>query len=163
MSIDTLDEWMTAAEAGRYLGVSRPRVHQLIRERKADRDTYTKRAGCLFISRDTVEEWARKRKRGDRWVPANIEELRFKRGEILKSAHAHGITRVMVFGSIAKGNADDSSDLDLLVDVEDGRTVLDIAEFIADVEDATGRTVDLSRTRPASAFAQRVSTETVPL
>lgn len=45
------------------------------------------------------------------------EGLSSKRGQILRVARRHGVTRVRVFGSMARGDAGPRSDLDLLVDV----------------------------------------------
>lgn len=44
--------------------------------------------------------------------------LKPKREEILRIARKHGVGRVRVFGSFARGDADESSDLDLLIEVE---------------------------------------------
>lgn len=46
-----------------------------------------------------------------------VELVRARRDEILSVARRHGVTRVRVFGSMARGDAGPASDLDLLVDV----------------------------------------------
>jgi predicted nucleotidyltransferase/DNA-binding XRE family transcriptional regulator len=46
-----------------------------------------------------------------------LEDLRARRDEILRIAHAHGAQNVRVFGSVARGVADAASDVDLLVDI----------------------------------------------
>jgi predicted nucleotidyltransferase len=48
----------------------------------------------------------------------NLESLREKREEIIKIAAKHGAYNVRVFGSVARGEADEKSDIDLLIDYE---------------------------------------------
>lgn len=64
-----------------------------------------------------------------------LEELRTHRGELLAAAERHGVSRVRVFGSVARGDATEDSDLDLLVDVDSGRSLLDLAAFAVEVQD----------------------------
>jgi uncharacterized protein len=52
------------------------------------------------------------------------EVLAEKRKEILSIAKMHGARNVRVFGSVARGEADDRSDIDFLVDMEPGRSLL---------------------------------------
>jgi len=73
-----------------------------------------------------------------------VEELlREKREEILKIAARHGARSIRVFGSAARGEADESSDIDLLIDMEPDRSLLDVTAFLADVRDLLGRRVDV--------------------
>ena len=73
-----------------------------------------------------------------------VEELlKEKREEILKIAASHGARNVRVFGSVARGEADDSSDIDLLVDMDPDRSLLDVTAFLADIRDLLGRRVDV--------------------
>jgi hypothetical protein len=53
--------------------------------------------------------------------------LKTKREEILKIAARHGARNVRVFGSAARGEADEKSDIDLLVEFEPGCSLLDHA------------------------------------
>ena len=55
----------------------------------------------------------------------DLQRLRTRRDEILACAANHGARNVRVFGSIARGEADTASDVDLLVDMEPGRSLLD--------------------------------------
>lgn len=71
------------------------------------------------------------------------ELLKEKREEILRIAASHGARNVRVFGSVARGDAGESSDIDLLVDMEPGRSLLDRGELIADLRDLLGRKVDV--------------------
>ncbi len=63
--------------------------------------------------------------------------------EIRRLAAAHGVVRVRVFGSRARGEADTASDLDLLVDLDPDRDLLDLIAFKLDVEDLLGCRVDV--------------------
>ena len=56
-----------------------------------------------------------------------LEELKAKREEILRVCAEHGAYNVRVFGSVARGQADEQSDIDLAVDFEPGRSLLDVA------------------------------------
>ena len=66
-----------------------------------------------------------------------------KRDEILRLAASRGARNVRVFGSVARGEARADSDIDLLVDVESGRSLLDVVGLWLDLEDLLGRKVDL--------------------
>ncbi|MDD2904395.1 MAG: nucleotidyltransferase family protein [Syntrophales bacterium] len=66
------------------------------------------------------------------------ERLRQKREEVLKLAHQHGASRVRVFGSVAKGEETEASDLDLLVEMEPERSLLDMVAIKQDLEDLLG-------------------------
>jgi len=71
------------------------------------------------------------------------ELLKEKREEILKIAASHGARNVRVFGSVARGDADESSDVDLLVDMEPDRSLLDVTALVADIRALLGRRVDV--------------------
>ena len=67
-------------------------------------------------------------------------------------AARHGATRVRVFGSVARGDSKTSSDLDLLVDLEPGRSLLDLIAIKQDLEDLLGRPVDVVTERSISPY-----------
>jgi hypothetical protein len=69
--------------------------------------------------------------------------LKDKRDEILRLAAQHGASNVRVFGSVARGDADEKSDVDFLVDLEDGRNLLDLGGLLMDLRDLLGREVDV--------------------
>jgi len=58
-----------------------------------------------------------------------------RREEILRLAWRHGAHSVRVFGSVARGQANESSDLDLLVAWEPGRSLLDHAGLVQDLQE----------------------------
>ncbi|MEW6110559.1 MAG: nucleotidyltransferase domain-containing protein, partial [Thermodesulfobacteriota bacterium] len=60
--------------------------------------------------------------------------LKKKRKEILRIAAAHGARNVRVFGSVIRGEADHKSDIDLLVTLDPGTTLLDHAALILERE-----------------------------
>ena len=66
-----------------------------------------------------------------------------KREEILRITAAHGAKNLRVFGSVSRGDATDKSDLDLLINLEPGRTLLDIIAIKQDLEDLLGCAVDV--------------------
>jgi len=71
------------------------------------------------------------------------EFLKEKREEILRIAHGHGARNVRLFGSVARGEAKPGSDVDVLVEMEPGRSLLDIIAIKQDLEDLLGRKVDV--------------------
>ncbi len=71
------------------------------------------------------------------------EVLREKRADILRIATQYGASNVRVFGSVARGEADEQSDIDLLVDLEPGRSLFDLAGLLVDLEDLLGCNIDV--------------------
>jgi hypothetical protein len=71
------------------------------------------------------------------------KSLADRRSEILRIAANHGAQTVRVFGSRSRGQARRDSDLDLLVTLEDGRSLLDIVAIKQDLEDLLGYRVDV--------------------
>lgn len=65
------------------------------------------------------------------------------RAEILRIASAHGARNVRVFGSRARGEGGDQSDIDILIELESGRTLLDLVRLKRELEELTQRGVDL--------------------
>ena len=73
----------------------------------------------------------------------DIDALKKKRGEILRIAGLHGASNVRIFGSFSRGNADDKSDVDILVDLEKGRSLMDLGGLLMDLQTLFGRPVDV--------------------
>ena len=71
------------------------------------------------------------------------ELLRDKRKEILALAAKHGARTVRVFGSAARSQAGQDSDIDFLIEMEEGRSLLDHVALWQDLEDLLGREVDV--------------------
>ena len=73
-----------------------------------------------------------------------IEELlKEQREDILRIAAQHGAHNVRVFGSVARGDARSDSDVDLLVELEPGRSLLDLGGLLMDLQALLGRDVDV--------------------
>ncbi len=69
--------------------------------------------------------------------------LSAKRRDILQIAAHYGAGQVRVFGSLARGDAGPNSDVDILVTLEPGRSLLDLIALKQDLEDLLGRPVDV--------------------
>lgn len=71
------------------------------------------------------------------------EMLVQRRADVLRIAEQHGAYDVRFFGSVARGDAGESSDLDLFVRFDASRTLLDHAALIGDLQDLLGVGVDV--------------------
>ena len=90
--------------------------------------------------------------------------LRRRRNEILALAARHGAANVRVFGSAARGDFDSQSDIDVLVDLEAGRSLLDLGGLLMDLQALLNRRVDIVTERGLRArIRERVFREAVPL
>ena len=69
--------------------------------------------------------------------------LQAKREEILRLAAQHGASNVRVFGSVARGDATSGSDIDVLVDLQPGRSLFDLGAFLEDLKTLLGCPVDV--------------------
>jgi len=72
-----------------------------------------------------------------------LQVVQQKKLEILAVARAHGLVNVRVFGSVARGEDTPQSDIDLLVDLENGRTLLDLGGALVKLQELLGRRVDI--------------------
>lgn len=75
------------------------------------------------------------------------ELLKMKRDAIVGAAARHGAGHIRVFGSVARGDADDSSDIDFLVEMAPGRTLLDMGGLLMDLRELLQRDVDVVSVR----------------
>ena len=92
------------------------------------------------------------------------EALAQCRDRILELAHARGATHVRVFGSAARGADREASDLDLLVDLPPGTSLLKIVDLQQCLSDALGVTVDLCTERELHpALRSTILAEAIPL
>jgi hypothetical protein len=84
--------------------------------------------------------------------------------QILALAAKYGAYNVRVFGSIARGTADETSDVDFLVNLEPGRSLLDLGGLLYELQQLLGRRVDVitpAGLRPR--IRDRVLSEAVPV
>jgi predicted nucleotidyltransferase len=70
-------------------------------------------------------------------------DLQAKRRDILRIAASHGARNVRLFGSAARGEDRPDSDVDLLVEMESGRSLLDLVALGQELEDLLHRKVDV--------------------
>ena len=92
------------------------------------------------------------------------ELLHEKREDILRIASKRGAYNVRVFGSVARGEADSKSDIDLLVDLEPGSSLFDLGGLLMDLQDLLGQNVDVVTERGLrERIRERVLKEAVPL
>lgn len=71
------------------------------------------------------------------------ELLKVKREDVLRTAAEYGAYNVRVFGSVARGEANSESDIDLLVNIEPDRSLLDLSGLLMDLQDLLGCNVDV--------------------
>jgi hypothetical protein len=93
-----------------------------------------------------------------------LSELRRHRAQVYAIARRYGVSNIRIFGSVARDEADEASDLDLLVDLAPGRGLLDLGGFISGTEAALKVHVDVTTVaglRPR--LRQRVLSEAVAL
>ncbi|MGD0273933.1 MAG: nucleotidyltransferase family protein [Gaiellaceae bacterium] len=95
-------------------------------------------------------------------APRTLADVLARRDEILDAAARHGARNVRVFGSIVRGEADERSDLDLLVEMEPGRSLLDLAGLHLELEEMLGCEVDIG-TKIKPRLRERIEVEAVPL
>jgi predicted nucleotidyltransferase len=92
------------------------------------------------------------------------ELLKGRREEILGIAASYGAGSVRVFGSLARGEADEASDIDFLVEMEPGRSLLDLGGVQFDLEALLGRHVDVVTVRGLKPrIRERVLAEAIPV
>jgi predicted nucleotidyltransferase len=90
--------------------------------------------------------------------------LREKRQEILEIAAKHGAYNVRLFGSVARGEADEQSDVDILVDAGPRLTPFFPGGLVVDLEALLGRKVDVVTEKGLRRrIKDRVLKEAIPL
>ena len=93
-----------------------------------------------------------------------LQRLRERRAEILQLCARYGASDVRVFGSVARGEADVASDVDLIVRFEPGRSLLDHAALWLELEALLGCRVDvISEAGLKPRVRDRVLSEAIPL
>jgi predicted nucleotidyltransferase len=92
------------------------------------------------------------------------ELLKAKREEVLSLCVKYGARNVRVFGSVARGDADEQSDIDFLVELEAGRSLFDLGGLQYELERLFGRPVDVVTERGLKVrIREPVLQEAVPL
>jgi len=86
------------------------------------------------------------------------------KAEILRVATKYGGRNIRIFGSFARGEERPDSDIDLLIDFEDGRSLLDLIGVKQDLEEILGRRVDVVTERGLNKYiSDNILAEAVPL
>jgi predicted nucleotidyltransferase len=84
-----------------------------------------------------------------------IDEIYRFKDRIYRIAAKHHITRVYVFGSVARGDSDETSDVDFLIEMEDGASALGIGGFQYEVQQLLGINIDVIPTYVFPSVADR--------
>lgn len=91
-----------------------------------------------------------------------MKMIRARRDEIWATAKRHGASNIRIYGSVARGEATPMSDIDVLVEMEDGRSLLDLAALHLELEEIVGYPVEIG-TDVKPRLRDRVRAEAVAL
>lgn len=112
----------------------------------------------------SIPEIPNSRIESERGRSMDIKVLREKREEILRVARRHGADNVRIFGSVARGEADLESDIDILVDLKPGRSLLDLGGLWSDLNSLLETKVDVfTENSLKKRVRERALKEAVPL
>ena len=117
------------------------------------------------MERSRLCRWSEAARVGYKLDPMDVKYLLTRhRPEILRLAAAHGAHNVRLFGSAARGEARDESDIDVLVSMEPGRSLLDLVGLSQDLEHLLGCPVDVVSDRGLSPYLRdRILAEAMAL
>jgi len=94
----------------------------------------------------------------------SLERMLARRGDILRLAAEHGARNPRLFGSVARGEARDGSDLDILVQLDADRSLIDHVALVQDLEDLLQCPVDVvNESAMDHRLRDRILAEAVPL
>ncbi len=92
------------------------------------------------------------------------QKLQERRNDIIELARARGAYNIRIFGSVARGEATESSDIDLLVDLAPGRTLFDLGGLLHDLQDVLDCKVDVVTEKGLrQRIRQEILAEAIPL
>jgi uncharacterized protein len=92
------------------------------------------------------------------------ERIEANRDRIHKIARKYGARNIRLFGSVARGDDDQASDVDFLVDMESGRTLFDMGGMLMELQELLGCRVDIVTERGLKArIREKVLKEAVQL
>lgn len=92
------------------------------------------------------------------------DELRRRRDAVLAIAARHGVSKIRLFGSVARGEERPDSDIDLLIDIAEDRGFDDYLALIEELESLLARRVDVVIDRSLSPhFRPYIEAEAQPL
>ncbi|MBS3873135.1 MAG: nucleotidyltransferase family protein [Firmicutes bacterium] len=75
---------------------------------------------------------------------STLERIQEQREEVLTIARRYGATKVRIIGSVARGEDDEESDIDFLVDLAPGRSLFDLGGMLMDLNLLFGKHVDIT-------------------
>ena len=98
----------------------------------------------------------------------NFEEIKLHNLQLMEIARKYRVKKVLVFGSVARGESSTQSDLDFLVEMQEGASMMGVGGFSYELEQLFGTPVDVIPTSILSKisdqdFVQRVKSEAVEL
>jgi len=97
-------------------------------------------------------------------IMSTLSTLQSKRDEILALAAKHGASNVRLFGSVVRGEDQESSDVDLLVDMQETRSLFDLIGLQQDIEKILGKKVDVLTPNGINRYLkERILGEAAPL
>jgi len=131
--------------ASRHMRITRV-IHEL--ESLSSNETLYKLAWIVRIA--VMETWT-----------MDLEDVKRR---IIPILRRYGVTRAGIFGSVARGEDVESSDIDILVEIEARMSLLEFAGLKIDLEEALGKKVDVgeySMIRPL--IRERILNEEVPI
>lgn len=97
-----------------------------------------------------------------------IDEIKNYKEELYQIADKYGILKIFIFGSVARGESSEISDIDLLIEMKAGSSALNVGGFQYEVQQLLGIETDviptfvLSRIKDRN-FVQNIQTEAVML
>jgi predicted nucleotidyltransferase len=92
------------------------------------------------------------------------DDILNRRDQIIAIGLRHGASDFRIFGSVARGDTDETSDLDLIVRLAPGRSLFDLGGLLMDLRELLRVKVDvISEGALTGRFGQRVRHEAVPL
>lgn len=95
------------------------------------------------------------------YMSQEIQTIKEKITPILKQA---GVLRSSIFGSVARGEADENSDVDILVDLPRGTSLFDLVDLRNNLQLTLGKKVDIGTYRSIrSVLKERILKEQVPI
>jgi predicted nucleotidyltransferase len=92
------------------------------------------------------------------------EDIFKRREQIIAVAQRYGASNLRIFGSVARGETTEQSDVDFLVRFEPGRSLLDQGGLLMDLRQLLGVNVDVvSEGALSGRFGEIVRREAVPI
>lgn len=93
-----------------------------------------------------------------------IALLKEKRSEIIRIAQVNGVIKLSLFGSVVRGEDNENSDVDFLVEFEEGRTLFDLIRLKQELESLLEKSVDVVTEESVHPLLkERIKTEAIQI